>query len=177
MHAFRTIHALRTMLPLIAGWTYRPVRPTTKVFTLSQARDMQSELKSSMLIAIRILNPSLLDEAVLRAHTLGEKAIYLSYVERSRTYPEHVQKPSEGALRLLADAAKFIEKQGIRALPIWQFGENPGKVIAETTRALGIQTVIIGTAKRRALASLFQLRFLKSLRHTLPPECHLIVFG
>jgi len=43
--------------------------------------------------------------------------------------PEEIE-PSKESLELLSRAQEEMEKRGITAIPIWQAGENAGKLIA-----------------------------------------------
>lgn len=155
------------------------VPATVNVLTVSEAKEIASLYKSSSLVAIRSLNLNILEEAALRAKALNENAIYLSYVEEaplSSELPDEIT-PSPESIDLLSKAQMEMEKKGITAVPIWEMGENPGKMIARTARQLNVNTVIIGTTKRSALVSLFRGDMLKTLARQLPSDCHLMIVG
>ena len=131
------------------------------------------------MVAIRSLNAALFEEAALRTKALGENAIYLTYVEETpATYelPEEVE-PSPDSLELLAQAQIEFEKKGITAVPVWQIGNDAGKLIARAASELKAKVVMIGTTRRSALVSLLRGDVLRTLAHHLPRECRLIITG
>lgn len=151
--------------------------PAVEVLTVAEAKEIMSLYKCSFLVALRALNKNLLDEAALRAKALGESAVYLSYIEEtppSRELPKEVT-PSAGSLELLAQAQKELESKGITGVPVWQFGENPGRMIARAATELGVNTVMIGTTRRSALVSLLRGDVLRNLSTNLPKNCHLLI--
>jgi hypothetical protein len=148
-----------------------------KILNLAQAKDEMTSRRSSFLVAIRMLNYGLLEEAAREAAAAGDSAVYIDYAERGRVKEYQSATVSSQSLSLLESAARVVEALGVRAIPLWQIGENPGKLIAEAVKTLGVKTVMIGTAKRRSLTALFQLRFLRALRQNLPPTCNLVILG
>jgi len=76
-----------------------------------------------------------------------------------------------------SQAQKEMEAKGITAVPVWRFGEDPGKLIADAARELGVSTVMIGTTKRSALINLLRGDVLRTLARNLPSECHLVISG
>ncbi|MBI3313839.1 MAG: amino acid permease [Candidatus Omnitrophica bacterium] len=153
--------------------------PSVNVLTVTEAKEIAPLYHSSFLVALRSLNPYLVDEAVLRCKALGEKAVYLNYVEETppaTELPTEVE-PSPESVNFLAEAQKQFEQKGITAVPVWQFGDQPGKQIARAARELEVNTVMIGTTKRSALVSLLRGDVLRSLAANLPSGCHLIISG
>ncbi|HTL48988.1 MAG TPA: universal stress protein [Verrucomicrobiae bacterium] len=151
--------------------------PAVNVLTVSEAHELASLYRSSFLVSVRSMNRHLLQEAVLRAKALGEKAVYLNFVEQtppSRELPMEVE-PSSEAVKLLAAAQAEIERQGLTAIPIWQFGDNPGKMIARAAKELEVNTVMIGTTKRSALVNLLRGDVLRTLVSNLARNCHLLI--
>lgn len=149
----------------------------TEVLTVSEAKEIAPLYRCSFLVSLRSLNHHLLREAALRAKALGETAIYLNYVEQtppSAELPAEVE-PSPESLKLLSEAEAEIEKTGITGIPVWQFGDDPGKMIARAARDLQVNTVMIGTTKRSALVSLLRGDVLRTLATHLPKNCHLII--
>lgn len=150
-----------------------------EVLTVSEAKEIVPLYKSSSLVALKSLNLYLLDETALRIKALGENSVYLSYVEETpptREIPIDIE-PSTESLKLLSSAQEEMEKRGITAVPIWQYGENPGKMIALAARELGVQTVLIGTTQRSALVNLLRGDVLRNLARSLPRECRLVISG
>ena len=153
--------------------------PTVTLLTVSEAVEISPLYASSSLVALKNLSSHLLDEAALRITALGESAVYLSYVEETPPFAElpELVEPSPHARTLLEEAQKEMEKRNITAIPVWQLGENPGKLIAYAAKQLAVKTVMIGTTKRSALVSLLRGDVLKTLAHHLPKECHLVISG
>jgi nucleotide-binding universal stress UspA family protein len=150
-----------------------------EVLTVSEAKEIAPLYRSSSLVALKSLNLHLLDETALRTRALGENSVYLSYVEETppgRELPVDIE-PSIESLKLLGEAQQEMEKRGITAVPIWQFGGNPGKMIAIAARELGVHTVMIGTTQRSALVNLLRGDVLRNLARSLPRECHLVISG
>ena len=153
--------------------------PSVNVLTVAEAKEISLLYKCSFLVALRSMNKSLLAEAALRAKALGENTVYLNYVEEtppSRELPKEAE-PSAYSLSLLAEAQKEFEDRGITAVPVWQLGDNPGKMIARAAKELEVNTVMIGASKRSALVSLLRGDVLRSLSHNLPRNCHLVITG
>lgn len=149
------------------------------VLSLSEAKEIVPLYNSSSLVALKGLNLNLLEEAALRTKALGENAVYLTYVEESppsMDLPTELE-PSAQSIELLGKAQKEMEAKGVTAVPIWRMGENPGKLIADTARELGIKTVMIGTTKRSALINLLRGDVLRNLAKNLPPSTRLVISG
>lgn len=149
------------------------------VLTVSEAKEIAPLYKSSSLVALKTINPFLLEEAALRVKAKGENSIYLVYVEESppsRELPIELE-PSINSLELLGKAQQEMEKRGITAVPVWRLGENPGKLIADAAKELEVNTVMIGTTRRSALVNLIRGNVLQTLANNLPRECHLVISG
>ena len=152
---------------------------SVNVLTVSEAKEITPLYKSSSLVALKSINPFLLEEAAIRVKAKGENSIYLTYVEEappSRDLPTEIE-PSPKSLELLGQAQKEMEEKGITAVPIWRFGEDPGKLIADAARELEVNTVMIGTTKRSALTNLIRGDVLRTLAKNLPADCHLVISG
>ena len=120
-----------------------------------------------------------MSEAALRAKARHENAVYLIYVEESpgtRELPAELE-PSRQSLEVFGQALKEMETQGVTAVPIWRVGEDPGKLIADAAKELGVNTVMIGTTRRSALVRLLRGDVFLTLSNTLPKECHLVISG
>lgn len=155
------------------------VPTTVEVLTVSEAKEIEPLYHSSSMVAIRSINENLLEEAALRAKALGENAVYVTYVEEmpaSAEIPQEV-KPSVESIEMLARAQEEFEKRGITAVPIWQIGSDPGKLIARAASELKTKMVMIGTTRRSALVSLLRGDVLRTLAHNLPRECRLVITG
>ena len=149
------------------------------VLTVSEAKEIAPLYHSSSLVALKTLNSRLLDEVALRLKALGENAVYLNYVEETppaRELPRELE-PSLQSLELLGKAQEEMEKKGITAIPVWQAGEDPGRLIAHSAQELGVNTVMIGTTQRSALMGLLRGDVFRTLAKNLPRECHLVITG
>lgn len=153
--------------------------PTVNVLTVAEAKELASLYKSTAIVALKSLNIALLEEAALHVKAKGENTVYLNYVEEIPPSPElpTEMEPSRESLDLLAQAQGAMEKHGITAVPIWQVGDNPGRMIANAAKELDINTVVIGTTKRSALINLLRGDVLRSLARNLPQACHLLIVG
>ena len=153
--------------------------PAVNVLTVQEAKELSSLYKSTAFVPLKSLNLPLLEEAALHVKAKGENSVYLGYVEEvppSPEFPTEVE-PSHESIDLLAKAQGEMEKQGITAIPIWQIGDNPGRMIARAAKDLGVDTVVMGATKRTALINLLRGNVLRSLAHNLPRECHLLIVG
>jgi len=171
--------ALRYMAKLIVPIPIPAEILAINVLTVSEAKELAPLYKSSALVALKKLNLYLLEEAALRLKAQGENSLYLTYVEESppaRDLPTEIE-PSVNSLELLGQAQRAMEEKGITAVPVWRLGENPGILIADAARELGVNTVMIGTTKRTAITRLIRGDVLRTLAHKLPKECHLIIVG
>ena len=168
---------LRFMSKKFAGEPEIAFVPEINVLTVSEARELYSLYHGSSLVALRTLNPHLLDEAALRVKAKGENSIYLSYVEPMPDFselPDSVE-PSRESIELLTNAQKEMEKRDITAIPIWQAGEDAGKLIAMAANELNVDTVFIGATKRSSLMKLMRQDVFHSLARRLDPKRHLLI--
>jgi len=152
---------------------------SVNVLTVSEAKEIAPLYRGSSMVALKSVNPFLLEEAALRVKAKGENSIYLTYVEESppsRDLPTELE-PSVKSLELLGQAQKEMEAKGITAVPIWRLGDNPGKLIAGAARELGVTTVLIGATRRSALTNLLRGDVFRTLARNLPNDCHLVISG
>lgn len=152
--------------------------PSVEVLTVAEAREISALYQGSSIVAIRALNTRLIEEASLRAKVKGENSIYIVYVEEAPRAPELVEAaPSAESVRLLHDAINEAARWGINAVPVWQLGENPGKLLSLAARELGVTAVLIGTSRRSGLIRLLRGDVLRVLARDLPTDCHLHIIG
>jgi amino acid transporter len=171
--------ALRYAAKMIAPVTMPELASTVNVLTVAEAKELSSLYKSTAMVALRSVNPILLEEAALHVKAMGENSVYLSYVEETPPSPELPTEiePSRESVQVLTKAQEDMEKHGITAVPIWMIGENPGRLIARAAQDLDVKTVAIGATKRSALINLLRGDVLRSLAHSLPKACHLLIVG
>ncbi|MSR77173.1 MAG: amino acid transporter [Candidatus Omnitrophica bacterium] len=167
---FFTKTFLPTPAPVLVG-------SEINVLTVEEAKEIAALYNSSVLVGLRGFNPYLLEEAAFRAKALKNNAIYINYVDVAPPgfeLPKEIE-PTPEALQLFAESEKELEKYGLTAVPIWQFGNDPGKQISIAARELGVGTVMIGSTKRSGLVSLLRGDILRTLAKNLPRKCHLVI--
>ncbi len=171
--------ALRQAAKMIAPVTMPELASEVNVLTVAEAKALTGLYKSTALVALKSFNPVLLEEAALHVKAMGENSVYLSYVEEMPPSPELPTEiePSHESISVLARAQEDMEKRGITAVPIWQIGENPGRLIARAAQELGVRAVAIGATKRSALINLLRGDVLRTLAHNLQKDCHLLIVG
>ncbi len=151
--------------------------PDVNVLTVSEAVEIAPLYRSSTLVSLRTVNKNVLEEAALRVKALGETSLYVNYVEEvpgGSELPAELT-PSRQSLDVLAEVQKEMERRGITAVPVWQLGYNPGKLIARAARELGVSAVLIGATKRSAITKFLRGDVLRTLSRELPKNCHLVI--
>ncbi|HOW58402.1 MAG TPA: universal stress protein [Candidatus Omnitrophota bacterium] len=170
---------LRHVAKVVVSAPMPELASTVNMLTVSEAKELASLYKSSSLVALKSFNPVLLEEAALHVKALGENSVYLSYVEETPPSPElpTEMEPSRESLEVLSKAQVKMEELGLTAVPVWQVGENPGRLIASAAKTLDVNTVVIGSTKRSALINLLRGDVLRALAHNLHKSCHLLIVG
>ncbi|MFH1208406.1 MAG: universal stress protein [Candidatus Omnitrophota bacterium] len=170
---------LRYAAKMIVPVAMPELASTVNLLTVAEAKELTSLYKSSAFVALKSFNQVLLEEAALHVKAMGENSVYLGYVEETPPSPElpTEMEPSRESVEVLAKAQEAMEKLGITAVPIWQVGDNPGRLIARAAQELDVKTVAIGATKRSALISLLRGDVLRTLAHSLRKECHLLIVG
>ncbi len=170
---------LRYAAKIIAPATMPELASAVNVLTVAEAKALTGLYKSTALVALKFFNPVLLEEAALHVKAMGENSVYLSYVEEMPPSPELPIEiePSHESVQVLSQAQEEMEKHGITAVPIWQIGESPGRLIARAAQELGVRAVAIGASKRSALINLLRGDVLRTLAHNLHKDCHLLIVG
>ncbi len=171
--------ALRYAAKMIVPVPMPALASEVNVLTVAEAKELTSLYKSSTLIALKSVNPTLLEEAALHVKAMGENSVYLSYVEETPPTTElpTEMEPSRESLEVLSGAQVEMEKLGITAVPIWQVGDNPGRLIARAAYDLNVRSVAIGATRRSALINLLRGDVLRTLAHNLHKNCHLLIVG
>ncbi len=149
------------------------------VLTVEEAAELASLYPASTMIALKYMNMHLIEEAVMRAASKGENSVYLSYVDDAPANSMLLEEvePSHESIRVFSEAEAELEKHGITAVPIWQIGVNPGQLIANAAKTLGVKTVVIGTTKKSALVNMIRGEVFRALARKLPAEIRLVVTG
>ncbi len=149
------------------------------VLTVDEAVELEGLYHGSTLVALKYLNINLLEEVALRAKVQQENTVYLAYVEEAPATSMLLEEvePSHESLEVLIRSQQELEKRGITAVPVWQMGPNPGRLIASAAKQLGIKTVLIGTTKKSALVNMLRGEVFRSLAKQLPRDIRLVVTG
>jgi amino acid transporter/nucleotide-binding universal stress UspA family protein len=142
-----------------------------EILTIEEALDMRSMYRSSTLVALRAPNLRLFQEAAARARGLGDKAVYLIFVDEvpGLFFPPK-QGPSRDAQEVLAAGVDFFKQADLVAVPIWRMAHDAGASIAGAARRLGADAVMVGTSQRTAVWHLLRGNVLKSLMRDLPVQ-------
>ena len=149
------------------------------VLTVEEAVELTSLYPASTLVALKYMNVNLIEEVVMRSAARGENTVFLSYVDEapaSAMLLEEVE-PSQESVQVFLEAETALEKHGITAVPVWQIGANPGRLIADAAKALGVKTVVIGATKKSALVNMIRGEVFRALARKLPAEIRLVVTG
>lgn len=164
--------AKKLILPTIPMYV-----PEVNVLTVAEAKEIAPLYKSTLMVALRSFNERLIEEALLRLRSLGETSVYLLSIEESPhppDLPEEVE-PSIDSVNVLTQASKKMEEMGITGVPVWQFGKDPGTLIARAADELGVGTVLIGATQRSWLLNFLRGDVFRSLARHLPRECRLVI--
>ncbi len=170
--------------PTFASWreveALGGASPTAaKVLTLSEAKDLRPLESARTLVALRALNPRLLEDAAWLAKGQGERGVYVIFVDEAPglflPQPGEVA-PSEEALGVLTHAFDILrDRYGLLALPIWRLSNDTSTAIAEAARELSCTSVLVGTTKRSAVWRLLRGNVLNGLLRALPSETRLLI--
>ena len=149
------------------------------VLTVEEAGELASLYPASTMVALKYMNMNLIEEAVMRTVARGENTVYLSYVDEAPANAMLVEEvePSQQSMRVFLQAEAELEKHGITAVPVWQIGANPGRLIADAAKALGVKTVVIGATKKSALVNMIRGEVFRALARKLPAEIRLVITG
>lgn len=149
------------------------------VLTVEEAGELATLYPASTMVALKYMNMNLIEEAVMRAKASGQNTVYLSYVDdapASSVLLDEVE-PSPESIHVFSTAQAELEKQGVTAVPVWQIGADPGRLIADAAKALAVKTVVIGTTKKSALVNMIRGEVFRALARKLPAEIRLVVTG
>lgn len=148
------------------------------ILTLEEAIEAKAIESADVMISIRYVNPRLLEESAAQVRGAGRQNAYVIYVDEAPglfLLPE--TKPSNDALKILAEACRVLAGHGITGIPIWRVAEDAGFAVAEAATRLNARTVIVGSSKRNFFWRMLRGRILKRLAHSLPETCSLHIIG
>jgi hypothetical protein len=142
-----------------------------EILTVEEALDMRAVYRSSTLVAMRAPNLRLFQEATARVRGLGERAVYLIFVDEvpGLFFPPKVG-PSREAREVLASGVEYFRQADIVAVPLWRMAHDAGASLAGAARRLGVSAVLVGTSQRSAVWHLLRGNVLKSLVADLPRD-------
>jgi hypothetical protein len=148
------------------------------ILTLDEAVEASAVETASVMVAIRYVNPRVLDEAAVHAKGLNTKNLYIIYVDETPgLFVPLDLKPSVASRRTLVEACAYLENKGMNGIPVWRLAEDAGFSIAEAANALHVKTVFVGSTKRTFFWRMVKGRMLKRLAELLPDDSNLIVVG
>ncbi len=150
----------------------------SNILTLEEAEEASPVESSPVLVALRQMNPRLLEEAAIHARGYKRNNIYLVYVDEvpGLFVPTEV-KPTAEAVQVLAASCLELEKYHMLGIPIWRMAEDAGTSIAEAARLLNVRTVMVGSSKRSFFWRMIKGRLIRRLASRLPESSNLFIVG
>jgi amino acid transporter len=151
-------------------------RDIRECMILEQAMDLAPLERASTLVAVRGPNPRLYKEAARHVRGIGERNIYVLYVDEvpGLFFPPKIG-PSPDALAVLEDAGRAFRDLEIDAIPIWRMAHSAGESIATAARKLGVKAVMVGTSQRTAIWHLLRGNVLQELTKQLPEATRVLI--
>jgi nucleotide-binding universal stress UspA family protein len=147
------------------------------VLSLDEARDLMPLYKGTVLVALKMVGPRIIEEAAIHAQNKGETTIYVLYVEHKPAgwaYPEEAE-PSYESVNVLKKAEWEFSKRGILAVPLWSMSDDPAAVILKASNELNLSTIVIGSSHRGAIERLARGEVLKKIADQLSADKKLII--
>ncbi|HJT23072.1 MAG TPA: hypothetical protein VJ873_00735, partial [bacterium] len=150
----------------------------SNILTLEEAVEASAMESSPILVALRYVNPKLLQDAAIYAKGLKRSNVYVIYVDEmpGLFLPQEV-KPSEEAVKVLVGSCAALEKCGVAGIPLWRMAEDAGFSIAEAAQQLNVKHVFVGSSQRTFFWRMVRGRMLKNLADRLPESAELIIVG
>ena len=146
--------------------------------TLDEAVEAALVENSTVMVAVRYLNPRVLDEVIIHAKGMGQKNVYVAFVDETPgLYVPLEMRPSADSRRVLQECCVYLQQKGMNGIPIWRLAEDAGFSLAEAAKALNVKVVFVGSSKRTFFWRMVKGRMLKRLAELLPEECNLLVVG
>ncbi|MBP9733849.1 MAG: amino acid permease [Candidatus Omnitrophica bacterium] len=153
--------------------------PSSEVLTVSEAKDIGPLYRSSFMLALKRVTPTMIENAALQVKARNENAIYFCHVEE---IPLNADLPSEitpapDSLELLAAVEHQFAERDITLIPVWQAGQQAGRQLAYVANQLGVKTVLIGTTEHTALMNLVRGDVMRTLAQHLNKNCNLMILS
>ena len=145
-------------------------------FTVAQAAGMRAE--HGVLVASRGAKRKLFQEAAERAKARGLDQVFLIYIDEvpGLFFPELASPTPEG-LTVLEAGMLLIERQGLRAIPVWALSHDAAATVAEASNSLACDTVVVGATQRTFLWQALRGKFIQELLQHLEPTVRVVVVG
>lgn len=148
------------------------------LLTLDEAVAASLVENSKLMVAVHYTNPRVLDEVAVHAKGMKQKNVYVVFVdELPGLFVPLELKPSAASQRTLVDSCEYLSTKGINGIPVWRLAEDAGSSLAEAAKALGVNTVFVGSSKRTFFWRMVKGRMLKRLAELLPEDSNLLVVG
>jgi amino acid transporter/nucleotide-binding universal stress UspA family protein len=146
-------------------------RRSREVVSLETAVEAAAIEPSRTLIALRDVNPRLIDEAIRRARGAGDTALFvLGVTEWPGLFSGEQAQPEKELLAALEDAAERIRAAGITPIPIWRLSHDAPQSIADAAHRLRVDSVMVGVSQRSNLVHMLRGSVLKGLHRRLPGD-------
>jgi len=177
--AIRALH----QLPWVATEAVRRIeraedileRRSREVVSLETAAEAAAIEPSRTLVALRDINPRLVEEAIRRAKGAGDTALFvLGVTEWPGLFSGEQAQPERELLEALEDAADRIRAAGITPIPIWRLSHDAPQSIADAAHRLHVDSVMVGVSHRSNLVHMLRGSVLKGLHRLLPGDKILI---
>jgi amino acid transporter len=150
-------------------------RASREVVSLETAAEASTLEPSHTLIALRDVNPRLIEEAILRSQGNGDTALFvIGVTEWPGLFSGEQLEPEPGLLLALEDAADRIRAAGLTPIPIWRLSHDAAASIADAANQLKVDSVMVGVSQRSNLVHMLRGSVLKGLHRLLPGDRVLI---
>jgi amino acid transporter len=153
--------------------------PSSEVLTVFEAKDIGPLYKSTFMLALKRLTPSMIANAARQIKLHHENAIYLCYVEEipsAADLPDEIT-PSAKALEILAEVEHALAEHGVTAIPVWQVGHQAGKMLAHAANELGAKTVFVGMTEYAPLVNMLRGDVIRQLTRNLKKDSSVMVLN
>lgn len=149
-----------------------------QILTLAEAEDLQPTYAPRTLVCLRGPNQRLLEEAALRVQGGGEHDIAVLFVEEvPGLFVPRDTEPSPYAREVLEGAVAWLNSHCGTAVPIWRLAPDAGEAIADVSRALEVEAILVGTSQRGTLWRLLRGNVIARLIARVPRETRLVIVG
>ncbi len=146
-------------------------RRSREVVSIETAVEAAALEPSRTLIALRDVNPKLIEEAIFRARGHGDTSIFvLGVTEWPGLFSGDQLQPEREMLVALEDAADRIRDAGLTPIPIWRLSNDAAASIADSARRLRVDSVMVGVSQRSQLVHMLRGSVLKGLHKLLPGD-------